>query len=317
MATGMCPVAEASRGVRAGPRALPRGSGESLRASALQAWPPHCREWASLACRPDPSPHVCPEGHPRVQQPLLKAQGTPSAPWWQLHLRPPPSGQGHCSKGAAEAPCWTGAHNGADATDLGGQLAQDTRAAGRPVGSEPWVPRASLSHIPAPAAALPPPWRPLCQPPVRASHQRENVASFTGWMVTPPPQRAPNPELQSRDRNLRSVYPAGWLSLFSTQCFHLRTAPSRETPHSRTRRRPGGRGPGEGLTLQRVQTLLHHARESPLGYTDRRGTGRKDGSRDYRCDLKFPSTYRVPGTPKDPTPWAPDEPEDWALGGEA
>lgn len=150
-------------------------------------------------------------------------------------------------------------------------------------------------------------------PPTRG---RMSPPSRAGW--SPHPLRGPpNPELQSRDRNLRSVYPAGWLSLFSTQCFHLRTAPSRETPRSRTRRRPGGRGPGEGLTLQRVQTLLHHARESPLGYTDRRGTGRKDGSRDYRCDLKFPSTYRVPGTPKDPTPWAPDEPEDWALGGEA
>lgn len=69
--------------------------------------------------------------------------------------------------------------------------------------------------------------------------------------------------------------------------------------------------------MQCVQGLVHQARESPLGYTDRRGTGRKDGSRDYRRDLKFLSTHCVPGTPKDPTPWASDELEDWALGGEA
>lgn len=309
MATGMCPMVEASRGVRAGPRALPRGSGESLRASALQARPPHCREWASPARWSDASPRVCPEGHPRVQRPLLKAQGTPSTPWWRLHLRPPPSGQGHCPQGAAEGPCWTGAHNGADATDLGGRLAQDTRAAGRPVGSEPWVPRASLSHVPAPAAALLPPWG---HP---ASHRS---GSPTRGRMSPHPlggpesgtaRPSPEPPLGVPGRVAEPLQSCS----ASVRAQHF----PRETPRSRTRRGPGGRGPGGGLALQCVQGLVHQARESPLGYTDRRGTGRKDGSRDYRRDLKFLSTHCVPGTPKDPTPWASDELEDWALGGEA
>lgn len=201
----------------------------------MQARPPHCREWASPARRQDASPCVCPEGHPRVRRPLLKAQGTPSTPWWRLHLRPPPFGQGCCP----QAPCWTGAPKGAHATDLDGRLAQDTRAAGRPVGSEPRVPRPSPSHVPTPAVALFPPRRPLCQPPVRVSHQRENVASFTGWMVTPPPQGAPNPELKSRDWELCSVYLAAWQSVFSTGVL--------PSVHSTSPGRPHEAGLGGGL----------------------------------------------------------------------
>lgn len=89
----------------------------------------------------------------------------------------------------------------------------------------------------------------------------------------------------------------------------------RETPRSRTRRWPRGRGAGEGLALQGVWTALHHASESSLGYRSEQGTSRKDGSRGYRCELKLLSTHRVPGTPKDPTLWATDELEDWALAG--
>lgn len=89
----------------------------------------------------------------------------------------------------------------------------------------------------------------------------------------------------------------------------------RETPQSRTRRWPRGRGAGEGLALQGVWTALHHASESSLGYRSEQGTSRKDGSRGYRCELKLLSTHRVPGTPKDPTLWATDELEDWALAG--
>ena len=62
-------------------------------------------------------------------------------------------------------------------------------------------------------------------------HQMENVASFTGWMVTPPPQGAPNPELQSRDWELRSVYLASWKSLFSTGALPSAHSTSPGRPH--------------------------------------------------------------------------------------
>lgn len=75
----------------------------------------------------------------------------------------------------------------------------------------------------------------------------------------------------------------------------------RETPQNRTRRWPRGRGAGEGLALQCVRTALQHASESSLGYRNKQGTSRKDGSRGYRCELKLRSTHREPGTPKDPT----------------
>lgn len=55
----------------------------------------------------------------------------------------------------------------------------------------------------------------------------------------PTPSGAPNPELQGRARNLRSVYPAGWPSLFSPAAL--------PSAHSTSPERPHGAGHGGGL----------------------------------------------------------------------
>lgn len=128
----------------------------------------------------------------------------------------------------------------------------------------------------------------------------------------PHPSGAPEPGTARPSPGTSAGYPAGWPSLFSPAARPRTALPQRDPTEPDTAGAWGPRPGGAGLQCAGVGAPGQGA-PSVTRIDEARAEKMEAG--DYRRDLKFLSTHCVPGTPKDPTPWASDELEDWALGG--